>query len=69
MGSTIKTVLKVTLLSFTFTVPYLCISSLIVKDVRDVPNHDTCYVFVSLVLDRTLSPVTFMPGFDIKTLR
>ena len=40
---------------------------LIVKDGRDVLNHDI--VFVSLVLNLTLSPVAFMPGFDIKTLR
>ena len=47
----------------------MCISLLIVKGVRDVLKYDICHVFVSLVLDRTLSPVAFMPGFDIKTVR
>ena len=47
----------------------MCILSFIVKDVRVVLNRDICHIFVSLVLDRTLSPVAFMPGFDIKTVR
>ena len=69
VGSTIKTLLKVTLFSFTFAVLYHLYFVALNEDVGDFLNHDICCLFISLVKDLTLSPVAFMPGCDIKTLR